>query len=159
MLFDGIADYAKFMSEAFLIIIGAYMAQLQNIIQTAQGKRSFQTLLKAAEVLGLIDKYSNTGPFTVFAPVESAFEVIPEEVIEEAFADIPYLMGIINYHIVEGKYTLQDLQNVASLKTINGKELRIKHNGTIVVDTANIIEPDIECSNGVIHAISEILVP
>ena len=59
---------------------------------------------------------------------------------EEAFADIPYLMGIINYHIVEGKYVLQDLQNIDFLKTISGKELRIKHNGTIVVDTANIIE-------------------
>ena len=67
--------------------------------------------------------------------------------------------SIINYHIVEGKYVLQDLQNIDFLKTISGKELRIKHNGTIVVDTANIIEPDIECSNGVIHAISDILVP
>lgn len=135
------------------------MAQLQNIILTAEAKRSFQTLLKAAKVLGLVDKYSNTGPFTVFAPVESAFEVIPEEVIEEAFADIPYLMGIINYHIVEGKYTLKDLQEIDSLKSVSGKDLRIKHNGNIVVDTANIVEGDIECSNGVIHAISEILVP
>lgn len=135
------------------------MAQLQNIILTAEAKRSFQTLLKAAKVLGLVDKYSNTGPFTVFAPVESAFEVIPEEVIEEAFADIPYLMGIINYHIVEGKYTLKDLQEIDSLKSVSGKDLRIKHNGSIVVDTANIVEGDIECSNGVIHAISEILVP
>jgi uncharacterized surface protein with fasciclin (FAS1) repeats len=135
------------------------MAQLQNIIVTAEAKRSFQTLLKAAKILGLTDKYSNTGPFTVFAPVESAFEVIPEEVIEEAFADIPYLMGIINYHIVEGKYMLQDLQKIDSLKTISGKDLKIKHNAGIVVDTANIIESDIECSNGVIHAISEILVP
>lgn len=135
------------------------MAQLQNIIETAEAKRSFQTLLKAAKILGLVDKYSNTGPFTVFAPMESAFEVIPEEVIEEAFADIPYLMGIINYHIVEGKYMLNDLRKIDSLKTISGKDLKIKHNGGIVVDTASIIEPDIECSNGVIHAISEILVP
>lgn len=135
------------------------MAQLQNIIRTAQEKRSFQSLLKAAEILGLIEKYSNTGLFTVFAPVESAFEMIPEEVIEEAFADIPYLMGIIDYHIVEGKYMMKDLQNIGSLRTISGKELRIKHNGGIMVDTASITEPDIECSNGVIHAISEILIP
>lgn len=135
------------------------MAQLQNIIQTAEGKRSFQTLLKAAKILGLTDKYSNTGLFTVFAPVESAFEVIPEEVIEEAFADIPYLMGIINYHIVEGKYMSEDLRSIDSLRTISGKDLKIKHNGSIMVDTANIIEYDIECSNGVIHAISEILIP
>ena len=135
------------------------MAQIQNLIVTAEAKRSFQTLLKAAKILGLTDKYSNTGPFTIFAPVESAFDVIPEEVIEEAFADTPYLMGIINYHIVEGKYMLQDLQKIDSLKTISGKDLKIKHNGGILVDTASIIEPDIECSNGVIHAISDILIP
>ncbi|MBC7085355.1 MAG: fasciclin domain-containing protein [Methanomethylovorans sp.] len=135
------------------------MEQLQDIIKTAKDKNSFNTLLKAAEILGLTDKYSSQGPFTVFAPVESAFEMIPDEVIEDAFNDIQYLMEIINYHIVEGKYMMQDLQNMDSLRTIGGKELRIKHNGGIVIDTATILEPDIECSNGVIHAISEILVP
>lgn len=135
------------------------MDELKNIITTAQEKKLFETLLKAAEILGLNEKYSTTGPYTVFAPVENAFEPIPEEVIEEAFNDVPYLMDIINYHIVEGKYMSVDLKKIDSLATIDGRNLKIKHNGDITIDTGKIIEANIECSNGVIHAISEILIP
>ena len=85
------------------------MAELKNLIDTARDKGSFPTLVKAAEVLGLVGKYSTEGLYTVFAPVESAFEAIPAEVIDESFEDHPYLLGIINYHIVKGKYTTSDL--------------------------------------------------
>lgn len=135
------------------------MAELKNLIATAKEKGSFPTLMKAAEKLKLVSKYSNEGPFTIFAPVESAFEPIPDEVIEESFDDHGYLLGIINYHIVEGKYTTKDLAGLTELETISGNKLRITNNNGIKVDTANIIEGDIECSNGIIHAIDEILVP
>lgn len=135
------------------------MAELKNIITTAKEKKQFQTLLKAAEILGLNEKYSTTGPYTVFAPVETAFEPIPEEVIEEAFDDVVYLMDIINYHIVEGKYMVKDLQKVDFLTTIGGRNLKIKNNNGITIDSGYIIEADIECKNGVIHAINEILIP
>ena len=107
----------------------------------------------------IVSKYSNEGPFTIFAPIESAFEPIPDEVIDESFDDHGYLLGIINYHIVEGKYTTEDLAGLTELETINGKKLKITSGNGIKVDTANIIESDIECSNGIIHAIDEILVP
>lgn len=135
------------------------MAELKNIITTAKEKKQFQTLLKAAEILGLNEKYSTTGPYTVFAPIETAFEPIPEEVIEEAFDDVVYLMDIINYHIVEGKYMVKDLQKVDFLTTIGGRNLKIKNNNGITIDSGYIIEADIECKNGVIHAINEILIP
>ncbi len=135
------------------------MAELKNLIDTARDKGSFPTLVKAAEVLGLVGKYSKEGPYTVFAPVESAFEVIPAEVIDESFDDHPYLLGIINYHIVKGKYTTHDLLSITSLETVGGKALKITANGGFKIDSAKIIEADIECTNGVIHAIDEILIP
>ncbi|MDG6243087.1 MAG: fasciclin domain-containing protein [Methanolobus sp.] len=135
------------------------MTELKNLIATARDKGSFSTLLQAAEKLGLIDRYSNEGPFTIFAPVESAFEPIPDEVIDESFDDHGYLLGIINYHIVEGKYTTSDLSSLSELETISGNKLKISAKDGIKVDTAKIINADIECSNGVIHAIDEILVP
>ena len=135
------------------------MSELNNLIDTAKGKGSFQTLLKAAEILGLLDKYRNEGPYTVFAPVESAFDPIPDDVIDESFEDNEYLLGIINYHIAKGKYTTEDLKNMNSLETVSGNSLKITANGGIKVDTARIIEADIECTNGIIHAIDEILVP
>ncbi|KXS44600.1 MAG: beta-Ig-H3/fasciclin [Methanolobus sp. T82-4] len=135
------------------------MAELNNLIDTAREKGSFPTLLKAAEILGLLDKYRNEGPYTVFAPVESAFDPIPDDVIDESFEDHEYLLGIINYHIAKGKYTTEDLKNLDSLETVSGNNLKISSNGGIKVDTARIIESDIECTNGIIHAIDEILVP
>lgn len=135
------------------------MAELKNLIDTAKEKGSFPTLIKAAEVLGLAGKYSKEGPYTVFAPVESAFETIPAEVIDESFEDHPYLLGIINYHIVKGKYTTEELRKLTSLETVGGKVLKIASNGGFKIDTAKIIEADIECTNGIIHAIDEILIP
>ncbi len=135
------------------------MAELKNLIDTARDKGSFPTLVKAAEVLGLAGKYSKEGPYTVFAPVESAFEAIPAEVIDESFDDHPYLLGIINYHIVKGKYATSDLLSITSLETVGGKALKITANGGFKIDSAKIIEADIECTNGVIHAIDEILIP
>lgn len=138
------------------------MAELKNLIDTAREKESFPTLIKAAEVLGLVGKYSKEGPYTVFAPEESAFETIPAEVIDESFEDHPYLLGIINYHIVKGKYSTADLRNIAALETVSGKTLKITSDATkggFRIDTARIIEADIECTNGIIHAIDEILIP
>ncbi|WP_292470097.1 fasciclin domain-containing protein [Methanolobus sp.] len=135
------------------------MTELKNLIATAKEKGSFPTLMKAAEKLKLVNKYSNEGPFTIFAPVESAFEPIPDEVVDESFDDHGYLLGIINYHIVEGKYTTADLAELTELETISGNKLKITVKDGIKVDTAKIIEADIQCSNGVIHAIDEILVP
>ncbi|MBN2111087.1 MAG: fasciclin domain-containing protein [Methanosarcinaceae archaeon] len=135
------------------------MVELNNLIDTAKEKGSFTTLLRAAELLGLLDKYRMEGPYTVFAPVESAFGPIPDEVIHESFGDRAYLLGIINYHIAEGKYTAGDLRKLDSLETVSGKSLKVSSNGKIKVDAATIIEADIECSNGIIHAIDEILVP
>ncbi|WP_340819668.1 fasciclin domain-containing protein [Methanolobus sp. WCC4] len=135
------------------------MTELKDLITTAKEKGSFPTLMKAAEKLKLVNKYSNEGPFTIFAPVESAFEPIPDEVIDESFDDHGYLLGIINYHIVEGKYTTEDLAGLTELETVSGNKLKITVKDNIKVDTANIIEADIECSNGIIHAIDEILVP
>ncbi len=135
------------------------MTELNNLIATARDMGSFSTLLDAAEKLKLIEKYSNEGLFTIFAPIESAFSPIPDEVIDESFNDRTYLLGIINYHIVEGKYNISDLEKLTELETVSGNKLKINARDGIKIDTANIIKGDIECNNGVIHAIDEILVP
>ncbi|MDK2892844.1 fasciclin domain-containing protein [Methanohalophilus sp.] len=133
---------------------------MQDLIATAKGEGIFTNLLNAAEILGLVEKYSSDGYFTVFAPTDEAFVPIPEDVIEEAFDDKQYLLNIINYHIVEGKYNTKDLSNIESLQTMNGESIHFKNkNGKIFVENIPIIKPDIECSNGIIQAIEDILLP
>ena len=135
------------------------MVKLKNIIQTAKDMGSFLTLLKAAKLLGFTEKFSTEAPYTIFASLESVFDEIPDSVIDEAFDDEEYLLDIINYHIVPGKYMIADLENIDSLKTLDGRSLTITSDGGILVNNINIVMPDIECSNGVIHAIYGILLP
>jgi uncharacterized surface protein with fasciclin (FAS1) repeats len=133
---------------------------MQDLITTAKEQGTFTTLISAAEKLGLVEKYSSNGPYTVFAPTDHAFVSIPEIVIEEAFNDKNYLLNIINYHIVEGKYSMTQLQNTKSLPALNGENIRVKEkNGKVFVNNTQITKPDIECSNGMIHAIDDIMLP
>jgi len=135
------------------------MSEQKNIVETAIEMGDFSTLISATKKLGLFNKFSNEGPYTIFAPIERAFEPIPDSVIDEAFEDREYLMDIINYHIVEGKYLTSDLKNIQTLTALNGKTLRVSKNGKLLVNGIEIKKEDIECTNGVIHVIEEILIP
>ncbi|WP_440951551.1 fasciclin domain-containing protein [Methanococcoides sp. FTZ1] len=135
------------------------MGETKSIVQKAIEMGDFTTLVDAAKKLGLDKKFDTDGPYTIFAPLEKAFETIPDSVIDEAFDDPDYLMDVINYHIVEGKYMISDLMEINSLNALNGKELEITTDGNVKVNGITIEKEDIECSNGIIHAISDILIP
>lgn len=135
------------------------MGETKSIVQTAVDIGDFPTLVNAAKKLGLDKKFDNNGPYTVFAPLEKAFEPIPESVIDEAFDDLDYLMDIINYHVVEGKYLTSDLKEVDSLTALNGKILKITNDGNVMINGISIERENIECTNGIIHAIGDILIP
>lgn len=135
------------------------MGETKSIVQKAIEMGDFTTLVGAAKKLGLDKKFDSGGQYTIFAPIEKAFEAIPESVIDEAFDDPDYLMDVINYHIVEGKYLISDLMEIDSLTALNGKELEIAKDGNVKINGIAIEKEDIECTNGVIHAIADILIP
>lgn len=135
------------------------MSEQKSIVETAIELKEFTTLVSAAKKLGLINKFSNEGPYTIFAPIEKAFEPIPDSVIDEAFEDHEYLMDIINYHIIEGKYVASDLNKISTITALNGKTLEISNDGDLRINGIAIKDKDIECTNGVIHTIGDILIP
>ncbi|MEL4305231.1 fasciclin domain-containing protein [Methanococcoides sp. LMO-2] len=135
------------------------MGETKTIVQKAIEMGDFSTLVDAAKKLGLDKKFDSDGPYTIFAPMEKAFEPIPDSVIDEAFDDPDYLMNVINYHIVKGKYLISDLMETDSLTALNDKELEISKDGDVKINGIPIEKEDIECSNGVIHAIADILIP
>jgi uncharacterized surface protein with fasciclin (FAS1) repeats len=70
------------------------------------------------------------------------------------------LQGILTYHVVAGKVMAADVVNITSAKTVNGQSLTIKvEGGKVMVDGANVVKTDIECSNGVIHVIDAVVLP
>lgn len=122
---------------------------------------SFNTLVAAVKAAGLVDTLKGEGPFTVFAPTDSAFAALPEGTVE----NLPkpenkeQLVGVLAYHVVPGKVMSSDLSEGMSADTVHGQKVTITLEGGPKVDSAMISTPDIETSNGVIHVIDAVILP
>ena len=83
---------------------------MKNIIETARDAGTFNTLLAAVEAAGLTDTLANEGPFTVFAPNDSAFGTIPRDQLNSIISNEEMLTSILTYHVVSGKMMASDLK-------------------------------------------------
>ncbi|WP_292470735.1 fasciclin domain-containing protein [Methanolobus sp.] len=131
-----------------------------DIVETAVAAGSFNTLVTALQATGLDETLIGEGPFTVFAPTDEAFEALPEGTLEALLNDKEALTAILTYHVVEGEVMSTNLSDMMALKTVQGEEI-IVHitDGNVMVDDANVVQADIEASNGVIHAIDKVILP
>jgi uncharacterized surface protein with fasciclin (FAS1) repeats len=151
--------------SAFLMIFTAMQATGgmkadKDIVDTAAGAGSFKTLVTAVKAAGLVETLKGDGPFTVFAPTDAAFAKLPEGVLEALLQDKEKLTAILTYHVVPGKVMATDVMDLSTAKTANGQSLNINTaNGVVMVDNAKVVQVDIPCSNGVIHAIDTVVIP
>lgn len=134
-------------------------AHSMDIVDTAVGAGTFNTLVAAVTAAGLVDTLKGEGPFTVFAPTDEAFAALPEGTIEALLADPEALAAILTYHVVAGKVMSTDLTEGMTAATVNGAEITITLEGGAKVNGANITTADIEASNGVIHVIDAVIMP
>jgi uncharacterized surface protein with fasciclin (FAS1) repeats len=138
-------------------------ATLKNIVETLAADGRFTTLVTALEASQLDGNLSGPGPFTVFAPTDTAFKKLPAGTIDNLLKDPQgyYLKKMLLYHVVNRELMAADIERLASINTIQGESLLINYsNGVITVNGgAKVITPDIVCSNGVIHAIDTVLTP
>lgn len=134
---------------------------MADIVDTAVAAGSFNTLVKAVQVAGLVDTLKGPGPFTVFAPTDEAFAKLPAGTLEAVLADKDKLTAILTYHVVAGKVMAADVVGLhgKSAKTVQGGELAIDTSNGVKVGTATVVKTDIECDNGVIHVIDSVLLP
>jgi uncharacterized surface protein with fasciclin (FAS1) repeats len=134
----------------------------KNILDTAAAKGSFKTFGKAIERAGLADTLRGTGPFTVFAPTDAAFEKLPAGRLEVLFKpeNKQELVSLLNYHVVSGRKSMADVGKWEAAKTVNGQSAPIKMaGGKVSIDGAQITSADIGTSNGVIHGIDKVNIP
>ena len=133
-----------------------------NIVETAVSNGSFKTLVAAVTAAGLGDTLSSAGPFTVFAPVDAAFEALPAGTVETLVKpeSKEKLTGILTYHVIAGKILSTDLSDGMVAKTVNGDEVTVHiKNGKVFVNDAEVVIADVETDNGVVHAINKVLLP
>jgi len=139
--------------------VAAVQQPTMNIVETAVDAGSFTTLVAAVQAAGLVETLSGSGPFTVFAPTDEAFEKLPEGTVASLLEDPEALASILTYHVVAGKVMAADVVNLASAQTVQGGTLTIDASNGVMVNDANVIAADIETSNGVIHVIDTVLLP
>ena len=140
----------------------AHPAAKGDIVDTAVGAGSFNTLVAAVKAAGLVDTLKGPGPFTVFAPTDEAFARLPKGTVESLLKpeNKAKLQAILTYHVVAGKVKAADVVKLSGAKTVQGQQIDIAvKNGKVSVDGANVVKTDIETSNGVIHVIDSVLLP
>ena len=135
---------------------------MKNIVEIAVEAGSFNTLVAAVKAAGLAETLQGTGPFTVFAPTDTAFAKLPAGTVEALLADKEKLTAILTYHVVPGKVVADDIvkANGATPTTVSGLPLDIVvRDGKVFVNGAQVETADIVASNGVIHVIDSVLLP
>jgi uncharacterized surface protein with fasciclin (FAS1) repeats len=137
--------------------------ELDNIVEIAQDTDELSILVQAVVAADLVDTLSGSGPFTVFAPLNSAFEALPGDTLSNLL--LPEnkndLIDILTYHVVAGEFSSHDLYNGQTLTTVNGNKVKIKipSPGSITVNDSNVVIGDIFAENGVVHVIDAVLIP
>ena len=137
-------------------------ADKKDIVDTAVGAGSFNTLVAAVKAADLVDTLKGAGPFTVFAPTDAAFAKLPAGTLDDLLKpeNKAKLQGILTYHVVPGTVMAADVVKLKNAKTVQGQDLTIKvDGGTVMVDNAKVTQTDIGCSNGVIHVIDTVVLP
>ncbi|MTI01612.1 fasciclin domain-containing protein [Roseibium sp. RKSG952] len=137
-------------------------AQAADIVDTAVSAGSFNTLVAAVQAADLVDTLKGKGPYTVFAPTDEAFAALPEGTVETLLLpeNKDQLVAILTYHVVPAKVMSGDIAGKrAKVLTVQGDRLSVNAKNGVKVNKAEVVQADIEASNGVIHVIDAVLLP
>ena len=152
----------------------ASQQQTPNIVQTAQSTGVHNTLVAAVTAAGLAGTLSNPGPFTVFAPTDTAFAKLPEGTVSTLLRpeNKGTLTNVLTYHAVSGSVTSSDLvrlinkhNGAATIETLAGEKLtaRLSGDNIIITDAKGrataVTTANVETSNGIIHVTDGVFLP
>jgi uncharacterized surface protein with fasciclin (FAS1) repeats len=135
---------------------------LKNLVDTVAANDSFKTFSRAVENAGLSDSLRATGPFTIFAPTDAAFEKLPAGRLDQLFKpeNKAELASLVNYHVINGRKFVGDMKSWVTTRTMNGQSAKIKtENRNICINDATVTSADINSSNGVVHGIDAVNIP
>ena len=132
-----------------------------NVADLVTSTEDLSLLAAAVEAAGLGETLATGGPFTVFAPTNAALTAAVQALgvtVDDLVGDTELLTQILQYHVVEGAVLSSDL-SAGPVTTLLGEAVTISLDDGVMVNAANVIEADIEASNGVVHIIDGVLLP
>lgn len=169
----GFAAAPSFAAEP-VMVGGAPMYAEKNIIENAVNSKDHTTLVAAVKAAELVETLSGPGPFTVFAPVNAAFDALPAGTVDSLLKpdNKASLVHILTYHVVAGGMSGADLMakaksmgGRANLETVSGDTITVEvKGGNLWIydesgNAAKVTIADVNQSNGVIHVIDKVLLP
>ena len=161
-------------STPSVMVGGAAMLPTRDIIDNAVNSADHTTLVAAVKQAGLVETLKGPGPFTVFAPTNAAFNLLPPATVSTLMAPAgkPMLTKVLTYHVVPGRMDSRALGQAiaagggtATLNTVAGVPLRARMSGANIVltdvqgNTATVTTANVYQSNGVIHVVDHVLIP
>jgi len=164
----------KMAAEKTVMVGGAAMYPSKNIIENAVNSKDHTTLVAAVKAAGLVETLQGTGPFTVFAPTNEAFDKLPKGTVDNLVKpeNKATLTKILTYHVVQGKLDAAAIAAMikagggkAALKTVSGGTLTAMMKGSKLVITdekgsmATVTIKNVNQRNGVIQVIDTVLMP
>lgn len=153
---------------------GAPMYPSKNIVENAINSKDHTTLVATVKAAGLVETLQSSGPFTVFAPTNSAFDKLPKGTVETLLKpeNFKTLQTLLTYHVLPGKFSARDIVEAinsgngkAEFKTVSGRKLTAMLKGKDVILTdenggkSKITIADVNQSNGVIHVVDAVITP
>jgi uncharacterized surface protein with fasciclin (FAS1) repeats len=162
------------MGDGNPMVGGAAMYKTKNIVENAVNSKDHTTLVAAVQAAGLVDTLAGKGPFTVFAPVNSAFEKLPAGTVETLLKpeNKAMLTKVLTYHVLAGSFdstavaaAIKAGNGKAEFTTVAGGKLKaMLKNGKVVLkdekgNYSTVTTADVRQSNGVIHVIDTVVLP
>lgn len=173
--FAVIALSAVSMAQKTIMVGGAAMYPTRNIVENAVNSNDHTTLVAAVKAAGLVEALQGDGPFTVFAPTNAAFDMLPAGTVDNLLKpeNKSALQGVLKYHVASGKWSAKDLKKAvkdaggkATITTLAGGKLYAsldEQGGVWIWDEnggkAKVTIADVNQKNGVIHVVDHVLLP
>jgi len=133
---------------------------MSNLTQVVNVDKNLKTLKKTVHASDIDQLLSSSGPFTFFAPSDSAFQKLEKGLLETLFEpqNRRRLADLLSNHIVNGKINYKELKDGDRLTTVNGRELKVQvNNGTVSISDIPIQPRDAKIMNGVMHVMDSVI--
>ena len=140
--------------------LGAATAAQSTAADVVLNTPELSTLGAALEQAEMLEVLRGSGPFTLFAPNEAAFDALPPEQLDALLADPDALTRVLNHHVIQGALPSAEFADAGSVATLDESELEMAaEDGSLTVNNAAVVTSDVQTINGVIHVIDKVLLP
>ena len=133
----------------------------KDVVKVAVGSPNHTTLVKAVQAAGLVNSLANAGPFTVFAPVNAAFDALPKGTVANLLKpeNKGTLEDVLQYHVTVSTYDTDKFFDGQVLGQVNGDNIKVSvKDGQVTINDAKILA-SVRASNGIVHVIDKVLLP